>query len=111
MNPITGKPYVPNVVPRGDFARVLAEFWADGPKSETPPGHWNTLANSVADTAQFVRKLGGAGAELDPLSWDVHSYLAINGAVHDAAAERRVDQRGCDVAVAIIHRDRPCGAV
>lgn len=85
INPITGKPYTPNVVPRGDFARVLAEFWADGPKSETPPGHWNTLANSVADTAVFVRKLEGAGTELDPLSWDVHSYLAINGAVHDAA--------------------------
>ena len=21
------------------------EFWADGPRSETPPGHWNTIAN------------------------------------------------------------------
>ena len=28
----------------------MAEFWADGPKSETPPGHWNTLANAVADS-------------------------------------------------------------
>ena len=33
----------------GDFARVMAEFWADGPKSETPPGHWNVLANLVSD--------------------------------------------------------------
>jgi hypothetical protein len=46
MNPVTGQPYAPNVVPRGDFTRVLAEFWADGPKSETPPGHWNTIANT-----------------------------------------------------------------
>ena len=33
-----------------DFARVLAEYWADGPSSETPPGHWNALANKVTDT-------------------------------------------------------------
>lgn len=84
-NPVSGQPYAANVVPRGDFGRVLAEFWADGPKSETPPGHWNTLANSVADSPALVRKLEGAGAELDPLSWDVHVYLALNGAVHDAA--------------------------
>src|SRR6185295_12665124 len=25
-NPITGQPYAPNVVKRGDYARVLAEF-------------------------------------------------------------------------------------
>src|SRR5439155_14447610 len=38
MNPLTGLPYAPQVVKRGDFGRVLAEFWADGPNSETPPG-------------------------------------------------------------------------
>ncbi len=31
VNPSTGDPYAPNVVARGDFARALAEFWADGP--------------------------------------------------------------------------------
>ena len=45
VNPVTGEPYAPNVVKRGDYARVLAEYWADGPKSETPPGHWNVIAN------------------------------------------------------------------
>lgn len=25
---------------------MLAEFWADGPQSETPPGHWNTIMNA-----------------------------------------------------------------
>ena len=84
-NPITGKPYAANVVKLGDFARVLAEFWADGPKSETPPGHWNTLANAVADSEGFARQWGGVGPELDPLEWDVKLYLALNGAVHDAA--------------------------
>ncbi|MFO0596106.1 MAG: hypothetical protein U0228_12395 [Myxococcaceae bacterium] len=85
MNPVTGQPYAAQVVPLKDFGRVLAEFWADGPKSETPPGHWNVIANTAFDHPLFVRKWKGAGTELDPLEWDVRSYLAINGAVHDAA--------------------------
>lgn len=85
VNPVTGLPYAPAIVKRGDFGRALAEFWADGPKSETPPGHWNTLANAAADSPLLVRKLFGAGAELTPLEWDVHAYLALNGALHDAA--------------------------
>ena len=85
LNPATGQPYAPDVVPRADFARVLAEFWADGPNSETPPGHWNTIANAVTDSPGFERRLGGQGEALDPLEWDVKMYLALNGAVHDAA--------------------------
>ncbi len=85
QNPVTGAPYAPEIVPRGDFARVLAEFWADGPKSETPPGHWFVIANGVADNAAATRQLFGAGDPLDPLAWDVHVYLALGGAVHDAA--------------------------
>jgi hypothetical protein len=84
-NPVTGQPYAPELVPRADFARVMAEFWADGPTSETPPGHWNVLANMVADSPGFARKLFGQGEPEDPLAWDVHTYLALNGAVHDAA--------------------------
>ena len=50
MNPVTGQPYEPNVVKVGDFSRALTEYWADGPKSETPPGHWNVIANEVSAT-------------------------------------------------------------
>lgn len=85
LNPRTGQPYTPQLVKRGDWARVLAEFWADGPESETPPGHWNVLANEVADTLSFEKRLGGTGDVLDNLQWDVKVYLALNGAVHDAA--------------------------
>lgn len=85
VNPVTGRPYQAQPVLRGDFTRVLAEFWADGPNSETPPGHWNTLANYVSYHPQFERRLFGKGDELDPLAWDVHVYLALNGALHDAA--------------------------
>lgn len=84
-NPITGAPYSPNVVPRADYARVLAEFWADGPRSETPPGHWNVLANQVSDDPRLEKRLAGEGPLLDDLEWDVKLYLALNGAVHDAA--------------------------
>ncbi|HET6775966.1 MAG TPA: vanadium-dependent haloperoxidase [Acidimicrobiales bacterium] len=84
-NPATGEPYAPNRVLRGDFARALAEFWADGPQSETPPGHWNTIANTVSDTPGFQHRIGGEGPVVDRLEWDVKLYLALNGAVHDAA--------------------------
>jgi hypothetical protein len=85
INPVTGKPYQPNVVKRGDWARCLAEFWADGPSSTTPPGHWNEIANHVVEHPAFERRLEGKGPELDPLEWDVKMYVALNGALHDAA--------------------------
>jgi hypothetical protein len=84
VNPATGAPYTANVVKRADWARVLAMFWADGPESETPPGHWNVIANYVADHPQFEKRLKGEGDVLDNLEWDVKVYLAVNGAVHDA---------------------------
>jgi Domain of unknown function (DUF6851) len=83
-NPATGEPYEPDRVLLGDYARVLAEFWADGPKSETPPGHWNVLANEVSD-AMEEHRIAGTGPDVDRLEWDVKLYLALNGAVHDAA--------------------------
>lgn len=84
-NPANDLPYAPNIVNLADFGRVLAEYWADGPSSETPPGHWNALANEVSDAPGFQRKIGGVGPSLDPLEWDVKLYFALNGALHDAA--------------------------
>jgi hypothetical protein len=84
-NPVTGKPYAAHPIKRSDFGRVLAEFWADGPNSETPPGHWNVIANYVADDPAFERRLFGKGPVVDALTWDVHVYFALNGALHDAA--------------------------
>ena len=85
VNPVTGQPYEPNVVKVGDYARALTEYWADGPKSETPPGHWNVIANEVSDAMGTELRVGGDGPVLDRLQWDVKLYLALNGAVHDAA--------------------------
>ena len=84
-NPVTGLPYAPNLVNEADFGRALAEFWADGPNSETPPGHWNTLANEVSDILAPDLRIGGTGPVVGRLEWDVKLYLALNGATHDAA--------------------------
>ncbi|MDE0363041.1 MAG: vanadium-dependent haloperoxidase [Rhodospirillaceae bacterium] len=84
-NPVTGAPYERQEVPRGDYTRVLAEFWADGPDSETPPGHWFVILNEVSDHPQLDRRFAGAGAELDSLEWYVKAYFALGGAMHDSA--------------------------
>ena len=85
INPITNAPYTPQYVLRADYTRVLAEFWADGPESETPPGHWFTILNYVNDQAVFEKKFEGKGPILSELEWDVKAYLTLGGAVHDAA--------------------------
>ncbi len=85
INPSTGKFYEPQLVARGDYTRVLAEYWADGPDSETPPGHWFTILNYVSDQPGLERKIGGDGETLDRLEWDIRSYFMLGGALHDAA--------------------------
>ncbi len=86
LNPVTGMPYTPQMVPRGDYGRVLAEFWADGPDSETPPGHWFVIANeTVSDNPATVKSIRGQGPVLDDLEWDVKLYFALAGAMHDCA--------------------------
>jgi len=70
---------------RADFGRVIAEFWADGPDSETPPGHWNVLANYVSNQTTTVKCIGGTGPIVNDLEWDVKMYFGLNASVHDAA--------------------------
>ena len=85
VNPHTGEPYEPNIVKRGDYARVLAEFWADGPDSETPPGHWFTILNYVMDQPEFERKYQGTHLIEEDLEYDVKAYFMLGGAMHDCA--------------------------
>jgi Domain of unknown function (DUF6851) len=85
INPATGEPYTEQMVPLGDFTRVLAEFWADGPASETPPGHWFALLNGVNDHPDLEKRFKGEGELIDDLEWDVKGYFALGGAMHDAA--------------------------
>ncbi len=56
-----------------DEQKVIAEFWADGPRSDTPPGHWNALAHGVSYR------------DYHTLDDDVKMFLALNGALFDAS--------------------------
>ncbi len=84
-NPVTNETYEVQNVLRGDYARVLAEYWADGPDSETPPGHWFVLLNSINDNPQLEKKFMGQGDVLSDLEWDVKSYFILGGVMHDVA--------------------------
>lgn len=88
QNPYTGLPYTPQIVPAGDFGRVVAEYWADGPRSTAPPGHWNELANDVTDKMEALgipKRIGGVGPVVGDLEWDIKKYFTLNGGLHDAA--------------------------
>jgi hypothetical protein len=56
----------------------VAFFWADGPGTETPPGHWNIIAatvatqlkNNVKDNARLFALLNIALADAAICAWD-----------------------------------------
>lgn len=37
-----------------DRQKAIAEYWADGPGTYTPPGHWCEIAQFVADACKFA---------------------------------------------------------
>lgn len=56
-----------------DREKAIAEYWADGPNTETPPGHWALLAQAVAARDRHT------------LSDDVVMYFALANALLDAS--------------------------
>ncbi len=85
LNPHTGQPYPQKWVPRGDFTRVVAQYWAEGPDKEGATGNWLTLLNYINDQPGLVKKFNGKGPVLSDLEWDVKAYFVLGGALHDAA--------------------------
>ena len=85
MNPITRAPYADVIVPKGDWLRAIAEYWADGPHSETPPGHWGRLAIDVSRGAGIVTEHAANKAKAADLEYDVKLFFVLNAALHDAA--------------------------
>ncbi len=85
MNPATNQPYNQQMVKKSDFLKVITQFWADGPTSETPPGHWYVIYNKASNNSLFQNKWEGSGNTLSKLELDVKAYLTIGGAMHDAA--------------------------
>jgi hypothetical protein len=60
-----------------DVHKVIAEYWADGPRSELPPGHWNLLAQLVAHRDRH----GDSERDLDQA---VKLFFALTNAIFDA---------------------------
>src|SRR5207247_3586774 len=46
---------------------------------------WKVIANSVSDQLAPNLRVDAKDPPVDRLQWDVKLYLALNGAVHDAA--------------------------
>ncbi len=60
-----------------DEQKVIAEYWADGPRTELPPGHWNLFA-------QFVSRRDHHGAHSHGIERDVKLFFALTNAISDA---------------------------
>jgi hypothetical protein len=56
-----------------DEQRAIAEYWSDGPRSETPPGHWNSLAQGISLRDKHT------------LDDDVKMFFALNAALLDSS--------------------------
>lgn len=56
-----------------DEQRAIAEYWSDGPRSETPPGHWNVLAQGISWRDKHT------------LDKDVKMFFALNAALLDSS--------------------------
>ena len=60
-----------------DEQKLIAEYWADGPHSELPPGHWNLFA-------QFVARRDRHGDDEHGIDLDVKLFFALTNAIFDA---------------------------
>ncbi|MGH3738397.1 MAG: DUF6851 domain-containing protein, partial [Micromonosporaceae bacterium] len=67
-----------------DRQKVIAEYWADGPASEQPPGHWQLFAAYVSRRDRHT------------LDQDVKLFFATTNAVFDAGVAAWDDKRHFD---------------
>jgi hypothetical protein len=61
-----------------DEQKMIAEYWADGPHSELPPGHWDLFG-------QFVSRRDHHGAHKHGVEADVKLFFALTNAIFDAS--------------------------
>jgi hypothetical protein len=61
-----------------DGQKMIAEYWADGPHSELPPGHWDLFG-------QFVSRRDHHGAQKHGVGADVKLFFALTNAIFDAS--------------------------
>jgi hypothetical protein len=61
-----------------DEQKMIAEYWADGPNSELPPGHWDLFA-------QFIARRDHHGAAEHGVDADVKLFFALTNAIFDGS--------------------------
>ena len=91
-----------------DEQKMIAEYWADGPHSELPPGHWNLFA-------QFVSRRDHHGVDEHGIERDVKLFFALTNAVSDAGCCAWDNKRAFDsvrpiTAIHMLFRGRPVRA-
>jgi len=84
-----------------DERKVVAEFWADGPHTWTPPGHWIQLAigislrdrHSLDEDVCLYMALAGAMLDAGVAAWDAkrtHDYVRPVTAIRHLYGDRYV---------------------
>jgi len=72
-----------------DKQKIIAEYWADGPSSELPPGHWNLFA-------QYVSRRDHHGNGRPGVDADIKLFFALNNAMFDAGIVAWDNKRAYD---------------
>lgn len=88
-----------------DTYKVIAEFWADGPHTWTPPGHWVQIAigvslrdhHTAADDVKMYLALTGAVLDSGIASWEAkraYDYVRPASAINYVYAGQQVEAWG-----------------
>ena len=84
-----------------DYGKTIAEYWADGPNSELPPGHWCLFAtfvstrdnHSIDDDAKMFFAVNSALLDASVWSWGIkrqYDYIRPVSAIRFLFANRNV---------------------
>ncbi|MEO1688297.1 MAG: DUF6851 domain-containing protein, partial [Pseudomonadota bacterium] len=85
--------------------KVIAEYWADGPRTESPPGHWNQIAQDVArreghgidEDAKLFFALNAALLDAGIATWEAkyaYDYVRPQSAIRDLFFDQTISAWG-----------------
>ncbi len=81
--------------------KLIAEFWADGPRTESPPGHWKQFGQDLAlrdghgidEDAKMFFALNGSILDAGIAAWDAKyafDYVRPQSAIRDFLAGQEI---------------------
>ncbi|WP_299676111.1 DUF6851 domain-containing protein [uncultured Roseobacter sp.] len=88
-----------------DAQKVIAELWADGPRTESPPGHWNQIAQDIAlrdghgidEDAKLFFALNAAVFDAGIATWEAkytYDYVRPQSAIRDLFYDQQIEAWG-----------------